>query len=249
MNWNRSFGLRAAFLLAVAPLFLLIACQLSPVQAGTEQDEQDQAQPAPDPQQSDLVIENNSDLPDTYPGAKYEVHFIARGGVPVLHWRLEKGALPPGLRLEGGGLLFGSPERAGEFQFTASVIDGGKPQQAVQKQFTIRVRSAMTANWKAPARVNNNRIEGSVEVSNTTADDIDLTFVVLAVASNGRATAIGYQHFVMAKGTSKDLPFGETLPHGGYVIHVDVVGEVAKTNTIYHQRLETSGPLQVTVGP
>jgi hypothetical protein len=53
----------------------------------------------------------------------------------------------------------------------------------------------------------------------------------------------------MAKGTSKDLPFGETLPHGGYVIHVDVVGEVAKTNTIYHQRLETSGPLQVTVGP
>jgi hypothetical protein len=29
------------------------------------------------------------------------------------------------------------------------------------------------------------------------------------------------------------LPFGETLPHGAYVIYVNVAGEVAKRNAIY----------------
>jgi hypothetical protein len=105
-------------------------------------------------------------------------------------------------------------------------------------------------NWKNPARVNGNRIEGSAEVSNSTPDDIDLTFIVMAVPPNGRATAIGYQHFLLRRGTlSKELPFGETLPHGGYVIHVDAVGEVAAKNVIYRDRLQTQSPLQVTVGP
>jgi hypothetical protein len=87
-------------------------------------------------------------------------------------------------------------------------------------------------------------------VSNTTADDVDLTFVVMAVASDGRATAIGYQHFVLRRGTmAKELPFGETLPHGGYVVHVDAVGEVAPKNLIYRERMQTPSALQVTVGP
>lgn len=200
-------------------------------------------------QENALLIQNDSQLPDTYPGAQVQIHFLAKGGVPVLHWRLEKGALPEGLKLDDSGLLHGSPQRSGEFQFTLSVTDSGKPQQAVQKQFSLRVRSAMTVNWKNPARVNGNRIDGSAEVSNTTPDDIDLTFVVLAVAENGRATAIGYQHFILAKGMTKDLPFGDTLAHGGYVVHVDAVGEVVKRNLIYRERLQTPGPLQVAVGP
>jgi hypothetical protein len=120
----------------------------------------------------------------------------------------------------------------------------------VQKQFVLKVVAALAINWKAPAHVTGNRIDGTVEVSNTSPDDMDLTFVVMAVAGNGRATAIGYQHFVLKKGTvGMELPFGETLPHGGYVIHVDAVGEVAPKNLIYRDRMETAGPLQVTVGP
>ena len=69
----------------------------------------------------------------------------------MLHWKLEKGALPPGIKFEDDGLLHGKAERAGEFQFTVSVTDGGKPQQAVQKGFVLRVRSALSLNWKAPA--------------------------------------------------------------------------------------------------
>lgn len=197
-----------------------------------------------------LVIENDSMLPATYPYATYEAQFQAHGGVPRLHWLLERGALPPGLKLEDDGLLHGRPERTGEFQFTVLVTDGGRPQQVVHKAFVLRVQSALTLNWKREAHVSGTRIEGSVEVGNTTPDSIDLTFIVLAVPSNGRAVAIGYQHFVLPAGTqAKDLPFGENLPAGGYVIHVDAVGEVGARNAIYRERLQTPAALQVTLGP
>jgi len=198
----------------------------------------------------DVIIENEPVLPDTYPLANYEVRFRAQGGVPGLRWQLEKGALPPGMKLEHDGLLHGQAERAGEFQFTVSVKDNSTPQQWVQKGFVLRVVSALSLNWKKEAHVNGSRIEGSAEVSNTTPDDIDLTFIVMAVPSNGRAVAIGYQRFQLRRGTvAKELPFGENLPHGGYVVHVDAVGEVAAKHAIYRERLQTPSALQVTVGP
>lgn len=197
-----------------------------------------------------LIIQNDSPLPDTYPHANYELRFRARGGVVTLHWRIEKGALPAGMKLEEDSLLHGQPERAGEFQFTVSVRDSGQPQQAVQKEFVLHVKSALSLDWKKEAHVNGSRIEGSAKVSNTTPDDIDLTFIVLAVPPNGRAVAIGYQHFPLKRGTvDMELPFGETLPHGSYVVHVDAVGEVAARNVIHRERLQTPSPLQVLVGP
>jgi hypothetical protein len=197
-----------------------------------------------------LVIEP-AELPVTHPQELYVVRFYARGDyVPALHWRVESGALPPGMKLDDHGELRGATERAGEFQFVVAVRDGGQPQQAVQKGFVIRVLDAITLEWKVPAHVTVNRIDGSVAVTNATADDIDLTFEVKAVAENGRATEIGYQHFLLKKGTiGMALPFGETLPHGGYVVYVDVAGEVAKRNAIYRQQMKTPGPLQVVVGP
>lgn len=197
----------------------------------------------------ELVIETDSELPDTYPSGSYEMRFLAHGGISALHWRVEKGALPPGIKLEDDGRLHGQAERMGEFQFTVSVTDGGN-HRGVQKGFVLRVRSGLTLNWKTPAHVSGNRIDGIVEVSNTTPDDMDLTFDVKAVAENGRATEIGYQHFVLRRGTmAKALPFGETLPHGAYVIDVNAVGEVAAKNLIHRERMQTPGPLQVVVGP
>ncbi len=196
-----------------------------------------------------LVIENDSELPDTHPHAPYELRFRAHGNISTPRWRVEKGALPQGIKLEEDGRLHGQAEHAGEFQFTVAVTDGGR-ERAVQKGFVLRVTSALSLDWKVGAHVNGNRIEGSAQVSNTTPDDVDLTFYVLAVAPNGRATAIGYQHFVLKRGTvAMELPFGETLPHGGYVVHVDAVGEVAAKKVIYREYLETPGRLQVTVGP
>lgn len=207
--------------------------------------------PTPDKDKNGGLVITPNELPPTYPHGIYQVQFHARGNyVPVLHWRVEKGTLPPGINMEEDGLLHGEAQRAGEFQFVVAVRDGGKPQQAVHKGFAIKVAEGMTAAWKVPAHVTGNRIEGSVEVSNTTADDLDLTFDVKAIAENGRATEIGYQHFSLNKGTiAMMLPFGETLPHGGYVVYVNVAGELAKRNVIYRQRLQTAAPLQVVVGP
>ncbi len=205
---------------------------------------------APAQNESGLVIENDSDLPDTYPRANYELRFRVRGHGGGFRWRLEKGALPPGLKLEEYGLLHGQPQRTGEFQFTLSVSEGGRRDEAVQKGFTLRVHSALMLNWKTYAQVKGNRIDGSAEVSNTTPDDIDLTFIVMALPPNGRAVAIGYQHFVLRGGTiGKELPFGDTLPHGGYVVRIDAVGEVATKSVIYREYLQTASALQVTVGP
>jgi hypothetical protein len=197
-----------------------------------------------------LVIEP-TELPQTYPQGAYQVQFQGSGDyVPVLRWRVESGALPPGIKLEDNGLLHGAAERAGEFQFVVAVRDGDQPQQAVQRGFTIKVVEAITVAWKVPAHVTGNRIDGSVEVSNTTADDMDLTFEVKAVAENGRATEIGYQRFPLKRGTvGMLLPFGETLPHGAYEVYVDVNGEVAKRNAIYKQEMKTPVALQVVVGP
>jgi Putative Ig domain len=236
-----------------AALLAMAACQFDMAKAadtlgGAQADTQAASTPAQG--ETGLIIEGDRELPDAYAHRHYEFRFHARNGTSVLHWKVEKGALPPGVKLDETGLLLGEPERPGEFQFTVSVIDGGNTQSAVQKGFLLRVVSGLALNWKNPAHVSGNRIEGSAQVSNETPDDIDLTFVVMAVAGNGRATAIGYQHFVLKRGTvAMELPFGETLPRGGYVVHVDAVGEVAPRNLIYRERMQTPGPLQVAVGP
>jgi hypothetical protein len=220
--------------------------QASPPASATAQARAEAAKDAGD----GLVI-FPTELPTTYPHGRYQVLFQGRGNyVPVLRWRVENGTLPPGIKLDDNGLLHGEAERAGEFQVVVSAKDGGQPQQTVQRGFVIKVVEAITLVWKNPPYVAGNRIEGSVEISNTTPDDMDLTFDVKAVAENGRATEIGYQRFPLKRGTiGMALPFGETLPHGAYLVYVNVNGEVAKRNAIYKQQMQTPAPLQVVVGP
>ena len=227
---------------------LILICSWS---ASHQASAQTTATPPPQDQaDTELVIQNDSALPDTFPHANYEVLFHARGGVSALHWRVEKGDLPPGMKLDDHGLLHGQPDHAGEFHFTIAVRDGSQPQQAVQKEFVLRVLAALSLRWKQEAHVDGNRIDGSAAVSNATPDDIDLTFIVLAVPPNGRAVAIGYQHFRLRRGSfDMELPFGDTLPRGGYVVHVDAIGEVAPRNVIYRERMQTPSALQVNVGP
>ena len=230
----------------------MTGCQLYSVGASTERiGAQPRARQASSPAQggSQLVIDTIS-LPGTYPRATYLVHMQARGGTLPYHWRVEKGDLPPGLKLDDDGTLQGSPERVGEYRFTISVTDNSRPPLAMQREYTLKVVAALSMQWKTPAHVTGSRIDGSVEVSNTTPDDFDFTFVVLAVNENGRATAIGYQRFPLKKGTTDfEIPFGETVARGYYVVHADGVAEVAEKNQIHRARLQTPVPLQVVAGP
>ena len=207
------------------------------------------AQPSSAPDGSQLVIDTVS-VPTTYPRAAYSVRFQQHGGVPPFHWRVEKGELPSGLKLESDGTLHGTPEKTGEYRFTISVTDSGKPPQAMQREYALTITAALTMTWKTTAHVNGNRIEGSVEVSNTTSDDLDFTFVTLAVNEVGRATAIGYQHFPLKKRTTDfEIPFGDTVPHGAYIVHVDGVAEMPEKNEIHRARLQMPDALQVAAGP
>jgi hypothetical protein len=237
---------------SLAGAFVLVAFLLATFRGHTTATAQDEKAPSENVarQDSGLAIEP-ADLPGTYPHAPYQVVFHARGNyVPTLHWKVESGTLPPGMKLDDNGILHGQAERAGEFQFVLAVRDSGKPQQAVQRTFTIKVVEALAIAWKVPPHVNVKRIEGSVEVSNATPEDMDLTFDVKAVADNGRATEIGYQHFPLRKGTvGMVLPFGDTLPNGGYMVYVTVVGEVVPRKVIYRELLQTPSALQVNVGP
>jgi hypothetical protein len=243
MNPNRFiYGLVGAF---VALTFSLSAHPLHAARAATANAPQ---QPAADPQEdSGLTIVNESPLPDTSPLGYYEVRLLARGGAAPFQWRLEKGTLPPGIQLEATGLIRGEARSGGEFHFTVSVRDASN--QRAAKDFVILVHSALELTWKTMAHVDGKRIDGSVEITNATHDDIDLTFVVLAVAPDGRATAIGYQHFTLRRGTKgQELPFGDTIARGTYVVYVDAVGEVAPKNLIYREQLQTR-PLDVVAGP
>jgi hypothetical protein len=236
-----SYFLKSAGIAVVAAMFAL---SLGAQQAAPPK-------PPSQPASDALAIRTDGTLPKTYPRAVYELFLDAQGNsVPPLHWKVESGALPPGLALEDNGQLHGDPKRGGEYRFVVSVTDSGKPQQTARKELVLNVEEALTLVWKTPAHVSGGRIEGIAEVSNTTAEDIDLTFVALAVAENGRATAIGYQHFLLKRATvSLPIKFGENLPHGAYTVHVDAVGEVAERNVIYRKRLQTPQALQVAVGP
>ena len=196
-----------------------------------------------------LTVESTS-LPNAAPRHLYRFDFHARNGIPPFTWTVLKGEIPVGMKLSADGSLAGAAIAAGVFHFTVQVTDTSTPQQTATRNVELKVVPPLLLEWKDYAKVAGNRIDGRVKVSNGTEDDFDLTFVVLAVAEDGRATAIGYQRFSLKHGTTSfEIPFGETLPRGGYVVHVDTVAEVPEKDQIYRARLQTKERLQVTVGP
>jgi hypothetical protein len=189
-------------------------------------------------------------LPPLDAGVEFHMLLHASGGVPPYVWSVGSGDLPEGVTLTPEGLLAGRPAKPGTFTFTLKVEDSGHPAHTITKDFRAVVAASMLLEWLQPPKVHDNRIDGAVQVSNGSADTFDLTVIIVAVADNGRATAIGYEHFPLKAGaTSVQIPFGNTLPHGGYVIHADAIAEIPTRKAILRQRLQTPQPLQVIQGP
>ena len=189
-------------------------------------------------------------LPAMDVGVEFHMLLHATGGVPPYVWSVAGGDLPEGVTLTPEGLLSGRAAKPGTFAITLKVEDSGHPAHTITKDFRAVVTASMLLEWLQPPKVHDNRIDGAVQVSNGTADIFDLTVIIVAVADNGRATAIGYQHFPLKAGaTNVQIPFGNTLPHGGYVIHADAIAEIPARKAILRQRLQTPQPLQVMQGP
>ena len=206
------------------------------------------AQPAGETIQP-LVVQTVS-LPKAYLRQPFVTRLEARGGVPPIRWEVSEGSLPPGMFLNPDGELEGTPSQTGDFFFTVRATDSGKPAHEVTRQLSLSVTSPLLARWGRYPKINGQRLEGSIWVSNQTDRDFDLTMIVLAVDEIGRATAIGYQHFPLPKNSDEiELPFGENLPRGSYQLNVDVVAEVAATNSIYRARLVPMERFQMQQGP
>ena len=62
-------------------------------------------------------------LPDGALARAYSESIVATGGTGPLSYWVNEGALPPGLALDGGGALTGTPSAAGTFQFVVAVMD------------------------------------------------------------------------------------------------------------------------------
>ena len=197
----------------------------------------------------DPLTIGTTSLEKGYLGQAYEARLIAHGGAAPYKWEIEEGSLPAGVNLHSEGVLVGVPAEAGEFSFTVTVRDSGSPAYQLRQKLVLLVVTPMFLQWGKYPTVNGRRAEGSVLVSNQTDRDFDLTLVVVAVDENGRATALGYQHFALKKNTAgMEIPFGENLAQGSYQINVDAVGELAPA-TIYRARLVPKERFMVVEGP
>jgi hypothetical protein len=168
----------------------------------------------------------------------YSFRFESNQGTENLSWRLVSGSLPRKVELGEQGTIEGPVIEQGSFRFSVVAIrrDGTRSRP---KEFTLDVEPPLKADWQRKSQVNGNRIDGAIKVSNTTGRDFDLTFDVLAVNDVGRATAIGYQHFTLKSNTREmELPFGNTLAPGNYVVNIDVVAEEAESKMIFRWRME-----------
>jgi len=229
---------------AAAPMLLAALASFAFGQGQAQAPNQAQA-----PSPSSLAIEATS-LPNAAPRHAYRYEFHAQNGIPPYKWSLLKGDVPVGMKFGEDGVLTGAAIASGTFHFTIQVTDTSQPPLAAKRDVELKVVPPLLLEWKDYAKVSGNHIDGRVQVSNGTGDDFDLTFVVLAVAEDGRATAIGYQRFTLKQGTTSfEIPFGENLPHGSYMVHVDTVAEVPEKDQIYRARLQTKERLPVIIGP
>jgi Putative Ig domain len=200
--------------------------------------------------QGSLTILEDS-LPQLSSGMDFHVLLHASGGAPPYQWKAANGDLPAGLTISEDGMLQGRPTKAGDLTIDIMVSDSAHPAHNAEKVFHASVSAALTLDWLMEPKVQDGRIDGSVEVTNGSHDRFDLTVIIVAVASDtGRATAIGYEHEKLSPGGDKTtISFGNTLPPGNYVIHADAIAEIPERNNILRQRLQTPQALQVVAGP
>jgi hypothetical protein len=182
-------------------------------------------------------------------GSNFNFPLVATGGAAPYSWHLVDGQLPPGLKLKAhSGAISGVPATAGEYRFTVAGADSSAPPLQAQRAMTITVIAGLTIDWKQYPKVQGATLSGSVVVTNQTGQDFDLTVVVVAVNSIGRATTLGYQHFTLAADKSGPvIPFSSSPGLGTYVVRADAVAHDSGVHrTIYRASKQTSQPLPIT---
>lgn len=179
------------------------------------------------------------DLPKAVRGFSYRAVLQAQGGASPLAWTAVSG-LPAGVGLSATGELTGTPTAAGVFRVRIAVRDSSRPPLNSERELILRVVLPLEVEWKQPAQARDGGIFGSVHLVNNTPEALDVTVIVVAVNTTGKAFALGYQHTTLSANSEvAEMQFGFTLPQDSYVVHADAVGESAAKGTIYRSRLQT----------
>src|SRR5215469_16200677 len=131
--------------------------------------------------QQPLTTPEKENLPPASLWEPYSHSLAAAGGIRPYHWTVVSGSLPHRLELRDDGEIRGTVDDSTVGELTLSVRDSNSPPEREQRKFTLRVETPLAAEWDRTARVNGQRIDGSIKVSNHTGRDFDLTVVVLAV--------------------------------------------------------------------
>ena len=180
-------------------------------------------------------------------GENLNFPIAAQGGFAPYTWRVE-GELPPGLKLHPHkGVISGVPTTPGEYHFKLTVTDSNVPHQQAQHEVTIMAIAGLTIDWKQIPQVEDNTISGSVVISNQTEHALEITEIVVAINSIGRATALGYQHFILAaKKSSSEIPFGSSPGLGTYTVRADAAAHRKSGHFIFRASKQTPDVLEVT---
>jgi hypothetical protein len=181
-------------------------------------------------------------------GQTYTLPLQASGGSLPYTWQVAAGNLPPGLTLHPhSGKITGVPTTPGEYHITVVLVDSSVPKMQIQRDVIIQVVAGLTIDWKEPPGVHGTAISGSAMVTNQTANDFDLTVVIVAVNKIGRATTLGYQHFMLAAhATSPVIPFGSSPGPETYYVRADAVAHRPGHQHIYRANKQTSDAIKVT---
>ena len=89
-------------------------------------------------------------LPAGVVGEQYNFVLTASGGTLPYSWFVTSGSLPPGLTLENGGFLTGTPTTASSYPFTIQVTDGSASPQVASQGFTIMVSATAVLRIETP---------------------------------------------------------------------------------------------------
>ena len=99
-------------------------------------------------------IITESPLPDGEKGIPYSIQIEATGGVEPFHWDTSGGLVPGGLSLDPGtGILSGTPEFGGPYEFTIEVEDNGEPPVGDEKSFEITMEDGSPTPTNRRSRV------------------------------------------------------------------------------------------------
>jgi hypothetical protein len=88
------------------------------------------------------VVINTRGVPSLTQGQAYSTSLSASGGKTPYQWTLVSGSLPSGLELDSSGVISGTTNQTGTFNFAAQVTDSSAPAQTVQASLSLAAKAA-----------------------------------------------------------------------------------------------------------